>query len=804
MVKNDIFKKAEDIKNKLLKSVYDQNDAIEDVVNALIQSDYKENNHSPKATFTFIGSNSSGKAYLAEKISQNLPDIKSFRSFNMAQYTSVDEGYYLYAISPDKESNQEGELIRFIREYPNSVLLFEDIDKADPQVQFNLLTVLTHNEGLVDFSKCIIVFSTSLGRELYQSSHFLNSFKLDKLRAQARLVETLLKEKKIVMDTIQSCFSPKLVSFMAQNTIVLFKSLSLNATSKIGLNALNDLLPSFIEKTGVFVELVNNELLSKLITLSFSPYINALLVQKKLPEVIFSKVTEYIKKEKKIPSKVIFKVSKGTQEFISKLFTKHPLLDKELERKHQYIKLKWKEELNDKILTINLINASLKKIPDNITVSVQERMPIIESSNIRFNDIAGQTKVKKNLKEIINILKKPKLVDKFKIDMPKGLLLFGPKGVGKKLLAQAFIKETGMPFIRVSGSDLFDQFYLHEVYQKAKEYSPCIVFLDEVDIKGIVDGVIAPIPTEFLISELKSIKHEKVFTIATSQQKESVDPNLLMPGNIDMFVEVPELDKEARRFYINKILKKPNDGKINVERVVHYISGMNGDDLERLGREAALGAIKHNLEYITEEILIEQINVIKYGTKLEGNKLKNFEEDLKKTAYHEAGHAIISMVLRPEIKIEQVTISPRSESLGFVSYNIEDYLNNVTKEEMRGSICVSLAGSLAKQKKFGKESLDSGAISDFEQATAEAYVAISSLGMDEDLGHISIGGFGSNVSNFLNDKIQERVLEWLKESKNETERLLEQYWDKVEKLAKQLIENEVVEGFELEKIMKET
>lgn len=801
MLKNDIFKKAEDLKNKLLKTVYDQNDAIEDIINALIQSNYKEHTNLPRCIFTFIGGNSSGKAYLAQKIADSLTDITNFRSFNMAQFTNVEEGYFLYAISPDKESNQEGELIRFVREYPQSVLLFEDIDKADPQVQFNLLTVLTHNEGMIDFSKCIVVFSTSLGRELYQSSHFLNSFKVDKIRAQARLVESLLKEKKVVMDTIQGCFSAKLISFMAQNTIVLFNSLSLNANSKIGLNSLNNVLPSFMEKTGVFVELETPEILSKLITLSFSPYINALLVQKKLPELIFSKVTEFIKKEKKLPAKVIFKVSKGTQEFISNLFTKHPLLDKELERKHQYIKLKWKEELNEKILTINLINASLKKIPDNITVSVQDRIPIIESSNIRFNDIAGQTKVKKNLKEIINILKRPKLVDKFKIDMPKGLLLFGPKGVGKRLLAQAFIKETGMPFIKISGSDLFDQFYLHEVYQKAKEYSPCIVFLDEVDIKGIVDGVITNMPTEFLISELQSIKHEKVFTIATAQQKEGLDPNLLMPGKIDMFVEVPELDKEARRFYINKILKKPNDGKINVERVVHYISGMNGDDLERLGREAALGAIKHNLEYITEEILIEQINVIKYGTKLEGNKLKNFEEDLKKTAYHEAGHAIISMVLRPEIKIEQVTISPRSESLGFVSYNIEDYLNNVTKEEMKGSICVSLAGSLAKQKKFGKDTLDSGAINDFEQATAEAYVAISALGMDDEIGHISVGGLGTNISNFLNDKIQERVLEWLRESKNETERLLEQYWDKVEELALQLISNEVVEGFELEKIM---
>mgnify|MGYP001618322963 CR=1 FL=1 len=215
-----------------------------------------------------------------------------------------------------------------------------------------------------------------------------------------------------------------------------------------------------------------------------------------------------------------------------------------------------------------------------------------------------------------------------------------------------------------------------------------------------------------------------------------------------------------------------------------------------------LAAIRNNQDYITEEILIEQINIIKYGTKLEGNKLKNFEEDLKRTAYHEAGHAVLSFILRPEILIEQVTISPRSESLGFVSYKIEDYLENVSKEEIMNNICVLLAGRISKIKKFGKSGLESGSMNDLEQATAQAYFAIANLGMDDELGYISINLISNNINKILYRQIEERLLDWIKSATCQTEDLVEKNWDKIMSLAELLISKEVVEGSELEQIMR--
>lgn len=161
---------------------------------------------------------------------------------------------------------------------------------------------------------------------------------------------------------------------------------------------------------------------------------------------------------------------------------------------------------------------------------------------------------------------------------------------------------------------------------------------------------------------------------------------------------MPELDREARRFFIEQILKKPNDGKIDVDKVVRYISGMNGYELQRIGKEASLHAIRHGLTCISEEILLEQINIIKYGSKLEKKHIRNLEEDLRMTAFHEAGHAVLSYLLLPNTKIEQVTIAPRLRVLGFISYSFEDFPSNLSKEEVFNNICVLMAGRTASMK----------------------------------------------------------------------------------------------------------
>ena len=426
--------------------------------------------------------------------------------------------------------------------------------------------------------------------------------------------------------------------------------------------------------------------------------------------------------------------------------------------------------------------------------------PQIYKSKISFNDIVGHKQIKERLKAIIKIVKNPKKLERFDTPVPKGLLIYGPVSVGKSMLAKAFAKEAGMPYYEISGSKLFELPYIKEIYETASKHAPCVVILEDIDIKGIMQGAITNVSFSDIAKVLESIE-PMVFTIATAESLEAVDPVLTSPQKLDFLLEVSKLDKDARRFFIEKIMEKPHDTKINVERIVRYITGMSALDLERLGRMAALHVVEEEKEEITEEILIEQINIIKYGHKIEKQMVKNLEEELKMTAYHEASHAVLSSLLLPHIKIEQVTIAPRSKMLGFVSYNAEDELSNVTKEELFNDVCVLLAGRVAKIKKVGSEHMDSGAVNDLSQASLQVYAAITNLGMDKELGFINIDSIAVLDNYFLSQQIEKRFLHWMDVAKEHTVKLVDEHWNIIEALALKLIEQEIVESDELSKII---
>jgi len=426
--------------------------------------------------------------------------------------------------------------------------------------------------------------------------------------------------------------------------------------------------------------------------------------------------------------------------------------------------------------------------------------PKIYRSKICFDDVVGHKQIKERLKTIIKIIKKPEMLKKFDTPIPKGLLLYGPVSVGKSMLAKAFAHEVGLPYLEISGSKLFELSYIKEVYEIASKHAPCIVILEDIDIKGILQGAITNVSFSDIAKVLESIE-AMVFTIATSETLEAVDPVLTAPQKLDFLLEVSKLDKDARRFFIEKIMEKPHDPKIDIERIVRYITGMSAMELERLGRMAVLNVVEQGKKKITEEILIEQINIIKYGHKIDKQMVRDLEEELKMTAYHEAAHAVLSSLLLPHIKIEQVTIAPRSRTLGFVSYNAEDQLSNVTKKELFYDVCVLLAGRISKMKKAGNDHMDSGAVEDLSQASFQVYAAITNLGMDSELGLINIDTISPMNDTFLKDKIEERFLFWLDSARKHTQKLVDQHWNIIEKLAARLIDKEIVESDELLKLV---
>ena len=426
--------------------------------------------------------------------------------------------------------------------------------------------------------------------------------------------------------------------------------------------------------------------------------------------------------------------------------------------------------------------------------------PQIYTSTIGFNDIVGHKQIKERLKSIIKIIKNPKTLERFDTSPPKGLLIYGPVSVGKSMLAKAFAKEAKLPYYEISGSKLFEIEHVKEVYETASKHAPCVVILEDIDIKGIIQGAIMNVSFSDIAKVLES-SDALVFTIATSESLDTVDSVLTAPQKLDFLLEVTKLDKDARRFFIEKILKKPHDTKIDIERIVRYITGMSALDLERLGRMAVLSVVEQGKAKITEDILIEQINIIKYGHKIEKQMVKNLEKELEMTAYHEAAHAVISSLLLPHIKIEQVTIAPRSKMLGFVSYNADDELSNVTKEELFNDVCVLLSGRIAKIKKVGSEHMDSGAVNDLSQASLQVYAAITNLGMDKELGFINIDSITVLDNYFLSQQIEKRFLHWIDVAKEHTVKLVDKHWSIIEALALKLIDQEIIESDELTKII---
>jgi ATP-dependent Zn protease len=608
----------------------------------------------------------------------------------------------------------------------------------------------------------------------------------------------------MVFDAVQPAVSPRLLSVMSQTYLVIFNRLSLDAVVRIGKNTLKNLSRHFSEATGIALVFEQFVPMVKLLVLSFSPYINMRRIQKRLPDLLLGQITRYIREGHPPPGKAVFRISKSAGAFLSRHYQVSANQAQQLFIRNEAIELGWDTTATEAEVTFTLARVSLKQLPPSKPL-FQDDLPEVKFSTTGFEDIAGHGPVKKQLREIISILEKTDKVKVFGIKMPKGMLIYGPPGVGKTLLGKAFAKEANLPFVYASGGDLFDPNFIREVYQKARVFAPSIVFLDEIDVKGVVEGSLTAISAEQILMELEAVSpdpDEFIFTIVTAQNREEVHPELVSPGRIDISVEVPELDREARRFFIEKILEKPNDGHIDVDKVVRYISGMSGYELERIGQEAALFAIRNDLDVITEEILIDQINTIKYGRKLDRKQIRNIEADLVRTAVHEAAHAVASHMLLPHIKIEQVTITPRSETLGFVAYAVEDFDDNVSREEIFNNICVMLAGRVAQIRKFGPGGMDSGAGSDLEQATYMAYAAIAGLGMDEEIGFVHVDTLQHHVDKTIfQGMLEQRIQRWIRDASARVERLVEKHWEQIEHLASILIQQEIVDGAELEVLM---
>ena len=448
----------------------------------------------------------------------------------------------------------------------------------------------------------------------------------------------------------------------------------------------------------------------------------------------------------------------------------------------------------------------------------------VKSSNgIKFTDVAGEDEAKENLTEIVEYLHDPDKYKEIGASMPKGILLVGPPGTGKTMLAKAVAGEANVPFFSMSGSEFVEMFVgmgaskVRDLFKQAKEKAPCIVFIDEIDAIGKKrDGQVGgnderEQTLNQLLTEMDGFEgNNGVIILAATNRPESLDPALLRPGRFDrrVPVELPDLKgrEEILKVHARKIKVADN---VDFNKIARMASGASGAELANIVNEAALRAVRDGRKFATQADLEESIEVVIAGYQKKNAILTDKEKRI--VAYHEIGHALVAAKQTNSAPVQKITIVPRtSGALGY-TMQVEEEGNHylMSKEEMENKIATLTGGRAAEEIAFG--SVTTGASNDIEQATKLARGMITRYGMSKRFGLVGLatvesqyleGRTALNCSDETAAAIDEEVVATIKESYDQALQMLRENRDLMDKLAAFLIERETITGKEFMEIFR--
>ena len=448
----------------------------------------------------------------------------------------------------------------------------------------------------------------------------------------------------------------------------------------------------------------------------------------------------------------------------------------------------------------------------------------VKSSNgIKFTDVAGEDEAKENLTEIVEYLHDPDKYKEIGASMPKGILLVGPPGTGKTMLAKAVAGEANVPFFSMSGSEFVEMFVgmgaskVRDLFKQAKEKAPCIVFIDEIDAIGRKrDGQMAGGNDEReqtlnqLLTEMDGFEgNNGVIILAATNRPESLDPALLRPGRFDrrVPVELPDLKgrEEILKVHARKIKVADN---VDFNKIARMASGASGAELANIVNEAALRAVRDGRKFATQADLEESIEVVIAGYQKKNAILTDKEKRI--VAYHEIGHALVAAKQTNSAPVQKITIVPRtSGALGY-TMQVEEEGNHylMSKEEMENKIATLTGGRAAEEIAFG--SVTTGASNDIEQATKLAKGMITRYGMSKDFDMVAmetvtnqyLGGDSSlTCSMETQTAIDKEVVELVKKQHEKAGQILLENRAKLDELSQYLYEKETITGEEFMKIL---
>src|SRR5271154_7585477 len=445
---------------------------------------------------------------------------------------------------------------------------------------------------------------------------------------------------------------------------------------------------------------------------------------------------------------------------------------------------------------------------------------------VTFADVAGVEEAKEELGEVVEFLKYPKKFQALGARIPKGVLLLGPPGSGKTLLARAIAGEAGVPFFSISGSDFVEMFVgvgasrVRDLFEQAKKSAPCIVFIDEIDAVGRQRGAglggghdeREQTLNQLLVEMDGFDQNTGVILIAATNRPDVLDPALLRPGRFDRQVVVDRADVKGRQAILGVHAKnKPLSKEISLETLARRTPGFSGADLENLLNEAALLAARRNKSVIEMKDCEEAIDRVIVGP--ERKSLVMSQREKENTAFHESGHAIVGGLTPNSNPVHKVTIIPRGMALGITWSLPEDDRHQMTREEILAQITMALGGRLSEEIQFGD--VTTGASNDFQKATELARRMVTQYGMSDTLGPIQYGrgnhqvflgrdfGEDRNYSEEVAFKIDTEVRKIIDDCYGDATQLLKDNWHKVERMVASLLEHETVDTDEVVAILND-
>ncbi len=447
-----------------------------------------------------------------------------------------------------------------------------------------------------------------------------------------------------------------------------------------------------------------------------------------------------------------------------------------------------------------------------------------ERPKVTFNDVAGADEAKEELKEIIEFLQDPAKFQKLGGKIPKGALLLGPPGTGKTLLARAVAGEAGVPFFSMSGSDFVEMFVgvgasrVRDLFEQGKKNAPCIIFIDEIDAVGRHRGAglggghdeREQTLNQLLVEMDGFDSNEGVILIAATNRPDVLDPALLRPGRFDRQIVVPTPDVKGREGILKVHVRKIKLGDdVDLKILARGTPGMSGADLANMVNEAALLASRRNKNAVTMEDFEEAKDKVLMGSARKSLVITDEEKEI--IAYHESGHTLVAKFLPLADPIHKVTIIPRGMALGVTQSLPEDERHTHSKDYLETTLAVLMGGRVAELIVF--KQLDTGAGNDLERATKLARKMVCNWGMSEKLGPVTFGRTEEHIflgremaqqkdySEATAVKIDLEVTNFLKKAEDTAREILEKNIDKLHKLAKALLEKEIIDGEEVDRII---